>query len=123
MQAETFCLCDMGYKGPFCDTPIVCVHGAISSENVCVCEPHWDGESCDRCAIDRRLEGDECRLIVNEESLIAVENQEAAEMWPLVAVGCAALALVVFVAVSGAVVLKRFHSKPSRVGSATATDV
>lgn len=62
-------------------------------------------------------------MIINEESLISVKNEEAAELWPLLAVGCAALVLVVFVAVSSAILLKRCQSKPSRVSRTTGTHV
>uniref|UniRef100_A0A915BW90 EGF-like domain-containing protein n=1 Tax=Parascaris univalens TaxID=6257 RepID=A0A915BW90_PARUN len=121
--AETFCLCDIGYKGPFCDLPIICIHGAISSENICVCEPHWAGENCDRCAIDHRLVDNECTMVISEESLISLKNEEAAELWPLLAVGCAALVVVVFVAASSAILLRRCQSKPSRVSRTTGTHV
>lgn len=50
LQMGSFCLCDIGFTGPFCETPIECIHGSITVENLCSCIPNWAGEDCNQCA-------------------------------------------------------------------------
>lgn len=69
----SFCLCDVGFTGPFCETPIECIHGSITVENSCSCEPNWVGEDCSQCAYGRfcnHSEDRESKFEVLEKSIL-----------------------------------------------------
>ncbi|VDN58161.1 unnamed protein product [Dracunculus medinensis] len=119
---ETFCLCDIGYTGPFCDSPIVCIHGTITSENRCICEERWDGNDCNKCAANYQYENGLCKSVVTETSLI-INGKKSVILWPLIAVGVGAIALIVLSAFVFVYFIKNHHAKSSLPNSESGTDV
>ncbi|KJH40054.1 hypothetical protein DICVIV_14031 [Dictyocaulus viviparus] len=64
---EGFCLCDVGYTGPFCDVPLICENGGkVTQDNECSCPPEYTGERCEICSSGHVQEGGRCIPEKNE---------------------------------------------------------
>ncbi|VDN01707.1 unnamed protein product [Thelazia callipaeda] len=122
-QMGSFCLCDIGFTGPFCETAIECIHGAITTENICTCAPNWEGEDCNQCAYGYQIVGDDCKLIVTEDSLVSIENPKVITLWSTVLVSTAVILFVLLIVTVTTIYFKKCNSKPSRIGSDAGTDV
>uniref|UniRef100_A0A915PHS5 EGF-like domain-containing protein n=1 Tax=Setaria digitata TaxID=48799 RepID=A0A915PHS5_9BILA len=119
----SFCLCDIGFTGPFCEMAIECIHGSITAENICSCASNWSGEDCNQCAYEYQLIDGDCKLIATENSLIAVQNSKAVTLWSLIFVIAAASFSLLLIGIVITIYIKKCSSKPSRVGSDAGTDV
>ncbi|KAM3719169.1 Teneurin-a [Dirofilaria immitis] len=122
-QIGSFCLCDIGFTGPFCETHIECLHGSITIENLCSCASNWAGENCNQCANGYQLIDGNCKLIAAGNSLVAVRNSKAITLWSATLVIAAASFSTILIPTVITIYVKKCRSKPSRVGSDAGTDV
>uniref|UniRef100_A0A1I7YHI5 EGF-like domain-containing protein n=1 Tax=Steinernema glaseri TaxID=37863 RepID=A0A1I7YHI5_9BILA len=141
---HSFCMCDLGFTGPFCDVELKCTHGSINQNNKCQCDSNWVGAECDQCVEGFYQLGQECLEMKPKDAQPILHpkklGQQCLEMKPkdaqpilhpkkvpvtsIVLIGGVCSLLVVVVGVSLFFVMKkRTKPSPSNSERASATDV
>ncbi|KAK0393638.1 hypothetical protein QR680_000328 [Steinernema hermaphroditum] len=122
-EENSFCVCDLGFTGPFCDAELKCIRGSINQNNQCQCEPNWVGAECDQCAENFSQLGHEC-VELKPKNAQAILHSKKVPITPIIAIGGVCAALIVAVGVTLFFVMKkRTKPSPSNSERASATDV
>ncbi|TMS33115.1 hypothetical protein L596_000891 [Steinernema carpocapsae] len=120
---NSFCFCDLGFTGPFCDEELKCEHGTVTQNNQCECDPNWIGADCNQCAESFYQYNNEC-IELKPKNAQPILHSKQVPLTPILIVGGACFLLVIGVGVTLFYVMKR-RTKHSPISSerASATDV